>query len=334
MLEAGANIAAESLALPAPSLTYEAVAPELWCGRFIAMKSPCEIWLETPDKQFAARMLAFAAQETLRIEKKYSLFLPSSDLSAINSQPGRWLSVDDETEALLDLCEQYWQRSAGMIDVTVGVFLKAWKFDGSSPPPTQQQIDALRPFVGWDKIRRRRNQLYLPMGMRVDLGGVVKEYAVDLIAEFLASALPEGGIMVNFGGDIRAIRPKNDQSPWRIALEICEPAASEPMVFTLWQGSIATSGNYKRYAVDHQGKRLGHILNPKTGWPVANGPSSVSIISPTAMNSGFLSTLAMLKGEEALLFLEQQDVPFHCQMPSPSCTLPQPQKGEADAHYC
>ena len=123
--------------------------------------------------------------------------------------------------------------------------------------------------------------------------------------------------MVNFGGDIMAIRSKSDQSPWRIALEMCGHTIPEPKVFTLWQGGIATSGDYKRFAVNEEGKRLGHILNPTTGWPVANGPSSVSIISKNAMQSGFLSTLTMLQGENARTFLNQQDIEnYCCQMPT------------------
>ncbi|MBF0476267.1 MAG: FAD:protein FMN transferase [Deltaproteobacteria bacterium] len=253
----------------------------------------------------------------MRIEKKYSQFLPGSDLSAINSRPEQWISVDEETEALLDICDQYWRQSEGMIDATVGVFLNAWKFDGKSPPPDRREIDLLRPFVGWEKIKRRPNQIFLPRGMQLDLGGIVKEYAVDLIADFLASMLSEGGIMVNFGGDIRIIRPKSDQSPWRIALEMSEPTNNEARVFTLRQGGIATSGNYKRYAVAREGRRLGHILNPKTGWPVPNGPSSVTVISMNAMQSGFLSTLAMLKGEQAQVFLDQQGLTYYCQLPGP-----------------
>lgn len=298
-----------------PDITYEAAKPDLWCGRFISMKSPCEIWLQTPDQQFASRLLAFTAKETLRIEKKYSRFLPSSDLSHINIRAGQWISVDEETEGLLDVCEQYWQQSEGMIDTTVGVFLNLWKFDGKSPPPDRREINKLRPFVGWEKIKRRQGQLFLPVGMQLDFGGIVKEYAVDLIADFLAGNIHQGGIMVNFGGDIRAIRPKADDTPWRIALEICEPGNNQPVVFNLKQGGIATSGNYKRYAVDHEGMQLGHILNPKTGWPVANGPSCVSVISENAMQSGFLSTLAMLKGEQAQAFLEQQGITFYCQIP-------------------
>ena len=221
------------------------------------------------------------------------------------------------TRALLDVCDHHWQQSAGMIDATVGVFLRAWKFDGKSPPPDSREIAALRPLVGWEKIRSQRDQLFLPYGMRLDLGGIVKEYAVDLIADFLASTLTTGGIMVNFGGDIRAIRPTADQSPWRIALELGESANNEPRVLAIRQGGIATSGDYKRLAIDCEGKRFGHILNPHTGWPIANGPSRVSVISQTAQQSGFLSTLAMLQGEQAQTFLQQQGVPYYCQIPSP-----------------
>jgi thiamine biosynthesis lipoprotein len=75
------------------------------------------------------------------------------------------------------------------------------------------------------------------------------------------------------------------------------------------QGGLATSGDARRYVL-WKGKRLGHILNPKTGWPVEDAPRAVTVLSRTCLEAGTLSTLAYLQGPRARDFLEEQGVQF------------------------
>ncbi|MDH5693642.1 MAG: FAD:protein FMN transferase, partial [Gammaproteobacteria bacterium] len=74
--------------------------------------------------------------------------------------------------------------------------------------------------------------------------------------------------------------------------------------------AVATSGNTKRY-IEHNGKRYGHILNPKTGWPIENAPRSVTVLANTCIEAGVLSSLAMLQGADAETFLSEEGVTFH-----------------------
>ncbi len=281
----------------------------LWLGTFEAMKSPCEIWLETGEEN-ARALIQWAASETWRIEEKYSRFRSDSVLSQINQQAGQWQTLDMETLSLLNFADECWRLTDGMIDITVGTYLKHWHFDSNTRPPPRKLLKQLAASVGWEKIQLQQGNLLLPEGMQLDLGGIGKEYAVDAVALALAAKLAEGGIMVNFGGDLMAIRAKLDQSPWTVGIENIVADESAVKVISLFRGAIATSGSTKRYAVDKRGRPLGHILNPKTGWPVAHGPASVTVIADTATQCGMLSTYAMLQGEQAEDFLQQQDVRF------------------------
>lgn len=284
----------------------------LWLGQFEAMKSPCEIWLETDEVQ-AKSLIQWAADETWRIEKKYSRFRSDSVLSQINQQAGQWQDLDIETLSLLNFADECWRLTGGMIDITVGTYLKHWCFDGKTRPPPRKLLKQLVSKVGWDKLKLQQGKLLLPVGMQLDLGGIGKEYAVDSVALVLASKLAQGGIMVNFGGDLIAIRPKLDRTPWTIGVESIQAGQTIMKTVALLQGAIATSGSTKRYAVDKRGKILGHVLNPKTGWPVAHGPASVTVVADTATQCGMLSTYAMLQGENAADFLQQQGVEFYVQ---------------------
>jgi len=284
----------------------------LWLGTFEAMKSPCEVWLETTQVD-AEKLTQWAANEAQRIEYKYSRFRDDSVLSQINKNAGDWQTLDNETASLLQFADECWQLSDGLIDITIGAYMKLWCFDGKTPPPARKLLKATADNVGWEKVELKTNQFFLPANMQIDLGGIGKEYAVDSIALALANKLSSGGIMVNFGGDLSAIRVKTDKTPWTIGVENIKNSQQALNTIKLYQGAIATSGSTKRFAVDKKSKPLGHILNPKTGWPVAHGPASVTIVANTATQCGLLSTLAMLKGKQAEEFLQQEDVKYFIQ---------------------
>jgi thiamine biosynthesis lipoprotein len=139
--------------------------------------------------------------------------------------------------------------------------------------------------------------------MEIDLGGVGKEYAVDLAAELLR----EEGIraaIVNFAGDIRTIGSRGDGRPWTVGvLDPRNRARCRFAVRTLADAGVATSGDYERGFVK-DGVRYHHILDATTGWP-ARGLASATVIASSAFEAGLHSTAAFLLGpEKGLTFLE------------------------------
>jgi len=117
--------------------------------------------------------------------------------------------------------------------------------------------------------------------------------------------------MVNFGGDIRAIGVADGDDPWDIGVENPDWENSALGLVELREGAVATSGNSRRFCyVD--GRKLGHILNPLTGWPVEGAPRSVTVVGDYCLEAGLLATLAILHGREAEEFLHAQDVTSHC----------------------
>jgi thiamine biosynthesis lipoprotein len=278
-------------------------------GRFAAMASPCEVLVDTDDRSEAESLLLVAECEARRIEQKFSRYRTDNIVHRINHSGGQAVPVDEETAGLLDYAAECYEMSDGMFDITSGVLRRVWKFDGSSRVPSQAEVRDVLRHVGWQRVTWGNSTLTMPARMEIDLGGVGKEYAVDRAAG-LIGARTENAFLVNFGGDLYARGPRRGSRPWSVGVDDPE-RTGEAAVYRidLPKGGLATSGDARRFVL-HRGKRLGHILNPKTGWPVENAPSAVTVISDTCMEAGTLSTLAYLKGPGAHEFLEAQGVQF------------------------
>jgi thiamine biosynthesis lipoprotein len=187
------------------------------------------------------------------------------------------------------------------------VLRRAWKFDGKPLVPDRALIESLRARVGWERVLFDGESITLPPGMEIDLGGIGMEYAADRVADLLAAH--SGTVMVNLGGDIRATA--DGTGPWKIGIENPQSEGGVVGELRVTTGGVATSGDARRYCIV-DGVRLGHILDPRTGWPVEGAPHSVTVVAETCTSAGFLSTLAMLQGREAEEFLAAQGVTYHC----------------------
>ena len=278
-----------------------------WHGTFKAMASPCEVIIETDDRNEAEKIVKVVATEAWRIEQKFSRYRDDNIIFKINESNGNVIEVDAETARLLDFSDQLFQMSDGMFDVTSGVLRKAWRFDQSDNIPGQHQIDELLPIIGWNKVSWNNPQLKLVAGMELDLGGIGKEYAVDRCAQ-LVRDMSEASVLINLGGDIAITDARKDGAQWTIGRVSSDPSA--PIgVIKLKRGALATSGDEHRY-LEKNGKRYCHVLNPRTGWPVEDPPHTVSVAAPTCIEAGMLSTFALLQGKRAEEFLKAQEVPY------------------------
>ncbi|MFH2057201.1 MAG: FAD:protein FMN transferase, partial [bacterium] len=202
------------------------------------------------------------------------------------------------------------QLSKGKFDITSGVLRRAWQFKGQPVKPDEKLIAELLELVGWEKVELEDKSIRLRPGMEIDLGGVGKEYAVDRVADQV-HALTKQPLLVNFGGDIRAIGRNPEGGPWKIGIEKPTKLGSALGVVELVDGAVATSGDAQRFCYVN-GKRLGHILDPLTGWPVRDAPRSVTVVAANCLEAGLLATLAMLQGANAESFLEEVGVKHHC----------------------
>ena len=124
------------------------------------------------------------------------------------------------------------------------------------------------------------------------------------------TAATNASFVINLGGDLFVSKPHRNGKAWQIAVD--DPEASgikNAGTVNINTGALATSGDARRHLL-HQGKRYGHILNPRTGWPVENAPRSITVHAPNCMEAGMLATIAMLQGKGADDFLQAQGLPY------------------------
>jgi FAD:protein FMN transferase len=279
------------------------VTQNLYPVRFRAMGSPCQIRLFAQSLGEAQALAAPLVDEAVRLERRYSRYLPDSLVSRLNA--GERLQLDTEAVGLFNYAAQLFVQSDGMFDITSGLLRKAWDFTtGHCPEPSE--VAALLECIGWQKVHWQAPYLCLPAGMQVDLGGIVKEYAADALAtRALQLGIDRG--LVELGGDISVI----GEGHWPVGISNPQAPLQPLLQLYLERGGFASSGNYQRYMLV-KGKRYSHILNPKTGWPV-DTPAGVSVIADSCLLAGSLSTLAMLMGErQCVSWLEDMGLPFLC----------------------
>ena len=281
-----------------------------WVIAYAAMASPCRILVPCSNASEARKLASLAYQETARIECKFSRYRSDNVVHAINHGNGASITIDEETSRLLHYAAQCHRLSDGRFDVTSGVLRRAWNFDGRDVTPDDAKIALLREYVGWERVVLGAATIRLEPGMEIDLGGIGKEYAVDRVAARVA-AEANAAVLANFGGDIRVVAHPRDARTWSIGIE--SPREDDGAVgqIELAEGGVATSGDARRFCTV-AGKRLGHILDPRTGWPVEDAPRSVTVVADTCTAAGFLATMAMLHGSEAEDFLDAQRVRYHC----------------------
>lgn len=271
---------------------------------FLAMGSPCELLMDTRDRNVAANITGVVSTEAWRIEDKFSRYLGGNIVDRINHSNGKPVTLDTETAALIGFATMLFDASDGRFDITSGVLREVWTFDGGDGIPDAPSVDRIMERVGWDKVRWNPPVLAMQPGMEIDFGGIAKEYAVDKAAG-LAVAAAGIASLINFGGDLFATSSPSTTDGWHVGVDPVDDDSVRRI--RLSNGGLATSGDARRFLLK-DGVRYGHILDPTTGWPVTDAPRSITVAADTCTQAGMLSTLAMLRGPDAESFLDEQGV--------------------------
>jgi thiamine biosynthesis lipoprotein len=247
-----------------------------------------------PDARAAHAALA-------RVDSLMSNWTTTSEVARLNRlAAGETTLVQPEVARVLEAALRIWRESDGAYDVTVEPLVRLWGFlGGPKRVPAQAEIAAALRQVGGDRIRfdaRSRALRFAAPGVRVDLGGIAKGYAVDVASESLA-ARGVAHALVDLSGNMKALGHPPGASHWRIGVR--DPRDRLPYLGTLQLMSgeaISTSGKYEQF-VAANGRTYGHILDPRTGWPV-EGLLSVTIVATTALEVDGWDTPLFVMGLE------------------------------------
>lgn len=265
---------------------------------FTALGTQCEVQYAAPGGDAQADAFEDAVADWVHgFEAKYSRFRPDSLISRINAAAGgEWMAVDAEMEVLLKLCDTLHFTTQGLMDPTALPLIRLWNHEPQPARlPSASEIAAARGLVGWKKVQRAPGKVRLPdPGMALDFGGFGKEYAVDFVAQ-LAARHGIADALIDFGHDLRALGTPPGRPAWVIGLEDPQNPGTAAGRIAVSGGGVASSGDYVR-CFEFEGKRYGHIIDPRTGWPVANGCCQVTVIAGSCLQAGVLSTTALVLG--------------------------------------
>ena len=290
---------------PAPSETGSTGTLRKWA--FPALGTTCEVQYVAPNGDAQALGFERAAVAWVEaFEAKYSRFRPASLVSRINALAGRsWVEVDEDMDQLLALCDALYSMTKGLLDPTALPLIQLWNWKAEHPSiPTAERIAATRRLVGWTKVQRAPGRIFLPVpGMALDFGGFGKEYAVDIVAQ-IAGNCDIANVLVDFGHDLRALGTPPGRPAWHIGLEDPRNPGKPAGSIGVTGRGVASSGDYVR-CFKIAGRRYGHIIDPRTGWPVANGCSQATVIADTCLHAGVLCTTAFVLGpREGIDFIQ------------------------------
>jgi FAD:protein FMN transferase len=264
---------------------------------FQAMNTLCRVHFQAAQPNSARDFQTEVLRWVAWFEARYSRFIAGSLIGRINAAAGKhWVEVDAESEFLLNLCQEMFFFTGGVFDPTALPLISLWNWKAQPPVvPDNAAVKVAQCLVGWPKVQRRKGAIFLPLeGMCLDLGGIGKEYAVD---RMLTLALERGidDVLVDFGQDVRVHGRPPGRPAWQIGLQDPKNTNQCWGSVAVTNHAVATSGDYLRYFL-HQGRRYGHIIDPRTGYPADNGVRSVSIIAPHCTMAGILSTTVFILG--------------------------------------
>ncbi|NRA72257.1 MAG: FAD:protein FMN transferase [Gammaproteobacteria bacterium] len=265
--------------------------PKKFTFNFVCMTTPCEIILYAKTKSQAGHIAAKIEQNTRRLETKYNFFCADSFLSHLNNRSPQGPSdfmIDNETKEVLLNIKQLSLDTNGQFDISVGTLKQCSNL--SSATDIEACRSDLSQFIGPDSWSISGNRLcFANDKVKLDLGGVIKEYAVDQAAIIARNAnMPA---LINFGGDIYVNGIKPDNSPFTVAIKNPKNPTENIALIQLTDQGLTTSAHYERSdMVD--GQQYSHII----GQPTEMGQTilSATVITDSVMTSGVYSTALML----------------------------------------
>lgn len=236
------------------------------------------------------------------LEEQMTVFREHSDVSRINESASHGaVPVEPKLFDLFERCAVWTRETEGAFDIATGALTKEWGFykrEGRVPSPSEQAEAMARTGMKHVILNRGTIKFRVP-GLELNLGAVGKGYALDLAAELLRtnwgvrSALLHGG-----SSSVYAIGgPPGDVRGWSVRLRHPTDDHSDLGTVRLVDCGLGTSAATFQY-FDYNGRKLGHVIDPRTGWP-AEVTASASVIAPTAAEADAMSTAIFILGAAA-----------------------------------
>jgi thiamine biosynthesis lipoprotein len=244
-----------------------------------------------------AGALAGARARLEEMERLWTRFAPESELSRLNAGAGGWVVVGEPTFALVERAIDAWWATAGRFDPTVLRALVASGYDRSFEQVASRTHGAVAaegppvPGCAGIELDRGRVAVRLPMGVALDLGGIAKGWAADLVSAELVEG-GAAGACVNVGGDLRVRGSAPDEAGWSVAVDL---GRGRTVDVGLDDGAVATTSSLRR-RWDRAGEPCHHLIDPASGRPATSGLCQVSVVARECVEAEVLAKAAFVAG--------------------------------------
>jgi thiamine biosynthesis lipoprotein len=293
----GLRAAALDATAPAPE-----PGPEFALVRYSrrAMATTFEVLLPfgTPA---ALRAAEAALDEIDRLESQLTVYRDTSEVGRLNrAAPYTAIPVEPGLFGLLQLASRITAQSEGAFDITAGALVKAWGFfRGPRRVPSDRERAAALERVGMRHVvldPETRSVRYLRPGLEINLGSIGKGYALDRAAEIVRDRWNLPGALLHGGhSSVYAIGTEpGEERGWAVGLNHPWEPGRRIALLRLRDRALGTSAATFRH-LEYEGRKLGHVLDPRTGWP-AEGIALASAVAPTAAEADALATAFYVRG--------------------------------------
>ncbi len=257
--------------------------------KFTAMTSPCEVHIFCDDANKSRSIASKILQRAKSLEQKYNFYNPNSFLSAINQR--KTDKLDPQTKDLLTRAKLFYTKTDRIFDVTMGTLTASRK--QKTVAKIEEEVRRLLPFVGVEHFKIKKNRISFDNPYTViDLGGFVKEFAVDQAIKILKKEKINSAL-INFGGDIYALGSKPKGESFSIGIKNPLKPTQNITTVKLKDQALTTSASYERHQ-KIEDRIYSHIIGKK---PLQSRIISATVISSSVVESGVYSTALMVEPE-------------------------------------
>ncbi len=273
------------------------------------MATPIKLLLYTNSDETANTAANTVFRRIHYLNTLFSDYDGTSELRRLcdNAVPGRSVRVTNELFEVLLASRGVFNASEGAFDVSVGPLIKLWRrARRREAMPLPDALEEAKSVVGFHLLTLNADNRTVSLaktGMRIDLGGIAKGYAVDdalrVLREYRITRA-----LVDMGGDMAMGGPPPDKAGWTVGVAGFEPDSPPRLLLTLANTAIATSGDQLQF-VEIDGKRYSHILDPRTGTPLMDH-GMVTVIAPSAtMADALASAVSVMGPQEGIALIDR-----------------------------
>jgi len=250
-----------------------------------------------------------ALREVERLDQRLSYYNPQSEISDINARAANEeVKVEPRLFKLLQLCREVWEKTDGAFDITIAPLMRAWGFAGGSGhmcDPEDVETASNISSMAYVKLNDEDFTVRFDReGVEIDLGAIGKGYAIEQAVAILrengiSSALLHGGTSTIYG-----LGTQPDGSNWGIAIQHPTSDIEHLEAVTLQDSALSVSAVHGKSFL-HEGKELGHVMDPRTGLPI-EGPLAAVVKGPSPTLCDMLSTALLVLGDTGPRMIREQ----------------------------